>query len=126
MLVKLLNSQLFGKLFEEKQEHDIVCEDDNLPRLCFLYQSACHTLAPFVIERGYGIVEHDAGRRIAAVGNAENESYGIEYGYAYPESPVICAEPEADIPSESFALYAHYVSRRADAECGPRRLYADL
>src|SRR3989454_3170095 len=42
----------------------------------------------------------DAGRRIAAFGNAENESYGIEYGYAYPESPVICAEPEADIPSD--------------------------
>ena len=42
----------------------------------------------------------DAGRRIASFGNAENESYGIEYGYAYPESPVICAEPEADIPSD--------------------------
>jgi hypothetical protein len=42
----------------------------------------------------------DAGRRIAAFGNAENESYGIEYGYAYPESPVICAEPKADIPSD--------------------------
>jgi 2-polyprenyl-6-methoxyphenol hydroxylase-like FAD-dependent oxidoreductase len=42
----------------------------------------------------------DAGRRIASFGNAENESYGIEYGYAYPESPIICAEPEADIPSD--------------------------
>jgi hypothetical protein len=41
-----------------------------------------------------------AGRRIASFDNAENESYGIEYGYAYPESPIICAEPEADIPSD--------------------------
>jgi 2-polyprenyl-6-methoxyphenol hydroxylase-like FAD-dependent oxidoreductase len=41
-----------------------------------------------------------AGRRIASFGNAENESYGIEYGYAYEESPVICAERGADIPSD--------------------------
>src|SRR5258708_4459594 len=30
-----------------------------------------------------------AGRRIAAIGNAENESYGIELGYAYANSEVI-------------------------------------
>jgi hypothetical protein len=41
----------------------------------------------------------EAGRRIASFGNAENESYGIEYGSAYHESPVICAEREADIPT---------------------------
>ena len=41
-----------------------------------------------------------AGRRIASFGNAENESYGIEYGYAYEESPVICAERGADIPND--------------------------
>jgi hypothetical protein len=42
----------------------------------------------------------EAGRRIAAFGNAENESYGIEYGYAYQDSPVICTELGADIPSD--------------------------
>src|SRR5262249_54429250 len=41
-----------------------------------------------------------AGRQIASFGNAENESYGIEYGYAYEESPVICAERGADIPND--------------------------
>jgi 2-polyprenyl-6-methoxyphenol hydroxylase-like FAD-dependent oxidoreductase len=41
-----------------------------------------------------------AGRQIASFGNAENESYGIEYGYAYEESAVICAERGADIPSD--------------------------
>jgi FAD binding domain len=40
------------------------------------------------------------GRRIAAIGNAENESFGIELGYAYSGSPVICAECEADIPDD--------------------------
>src|SRR6516162_3302350 len=40
-----------------------------------------------------------AGHRITSFGNSENESYGIEYGYAY-ESPVICAEQGADIPND--------------------------
>ena len=42
----------------------------------------------------------EAGRRIAAIGNAENESFGIELGYAYSASPVICAESGAFIPDE--------------------------
>jgi hypothetical protein len=42
----------------------------------------------------------DAAQRIAALGNAENESYGIEYGYAYQDSPVICSDPDAVIPSD--------------------------
>jgi hypothetical protein len=45
------------------------------------------------------VARAEAGRRIASFGNAENESYGIEYGYAYQESPVICAERAADIPN---------------------------
>ena len=40
------------------------------------------------------------GRRIAAIGNAENESFGIELGYAYPESEVVCSDPGADIPDD--------------------------
>lgn len=31
-------------------------------------------------------------QRIAALGNAENESWGIEHGYRYDDSPVICYE----------------------------------
>src|SRR5262249_45937741 len=42
----------------------------------------------------------DAGGRIAAIGNAENESFGIELGYAYGDSPVICTEPDAKIPDD--------------------------
>src|SRR4029434_8839747 len=42
----------------------------------------------------------EAGRRIAAIGNAENESFGIELGYAYSGSPGICAERETDIPDD--------------------------
>ena len=32
----------------------------------------------------------DAAKKIAALGNAENESFGIELGYAYATSPAIC------------------------------------
>jgi 2-polyprenyl-6-methoxyphenol hydroxylase-like FAD-dependent oxidoreductase len=42
----------------------------------------------------------EAGRSIAAIGNAENESFGIELGYAYSGSPVICAESGTDIPDD--------------------------
>jgi 2-polyprenyl-6-methoxyphenol hydroxylase-like FAD-dependent oxidoreductase len=35
----------------------------------------------------------EAGRRIAALGNAENESWGVEYGYRYDDSAVIAHEP---------------------------------
>jgi 2-polyprenyl-6-methoxyphenol hydroxylase-like FAD-dependent oxidoreductase len=42
----------------------------------------------------------EAGRRIAAIGNAENESYGIEYGYAYRDSAIICGDPGAHIPDD--------------------------
>jgi 2-polyprenyl-6-methoxyphenol hydroxylase-like FAD-dependent oxidoreductase len=42
----------------------------------------------------------DAGLRIGAIGNAENESYGIELGYAYVDSPVVCMDPGAEIPSD--------------------------
>jgi 2-polyprenyl-6-methoxyphenol hydroxylase-like FAD-dependent oxidoreductase len=42
----------------------------------------------------------EAGRRIGAIGNAENESLGIELGYAYADSPIVCGEPGAKIPSD--------------------------
>lgn len=32
------------------------------------------------------------GKKIAALGNAENECWGIEHGYSYYGSPVVCAE----------------------------------
>ncbi len=42
----------------------------------------------------------EAGRRIAALGNAENESFGVEMGYAYAGSPVVCTDPDAVIPDD--------------------------
>ena len=41
-----------------------------------------------------------AGQRIGAIGNAENESYGIELGYAYTNSDIICIDPGADVPND--------------------------
>ena len=50
-------------------------------------------------ERG-DIARAGAGQRIGAIGNAENESYGIELGYAYADSPVVCADPGAEVPND--------------------------
>jgi 2-polyprenyl-6-methoxyphenol hydroxylase-like FAD-dependent oxidoreductase len=41
-----------------------------------------------------------AARRIAAIGNAENESWGIEYGYWYGSSSAICREAGAAAPDD--------------------------
>ncbi len=38
------------------------------------------------------------GRAIHALGNAENESFGIELGYRYDGSPIVCAEAGAAPP----------------------------
>jgi 2-polyprenyl-6-methoxyphenol hydroxylase-like FAD-dependent oxidoreductase len=42
----------------------------------------------------------EAGVRIAALGNAENECWGIEHGYCYHGSPIIVAEPGATAPDD--------------------------
>jgi hypothetical protein len=39
----------------------------------------------------------EAGHRIANIGNAENESFGIELGYVYHDSPIVCVEPNTDV-----------------------------
>jgi hypothetical protein len=38
--------------------------------------------------------------RIAVLGNAENESWGIELGYTYTTSPIVCGEPDAEIGND--------------------------
>jgi hypothetical protein len=63
----------------------------------------------------------EVGRRIAAIGNAENESFGIELGYAYADSPVICADPGADIPDDSL----HYVPTTAPGVRMPSMVLRD-
>jgi 2-polyprenyl-6-methoxyphenol hydroxylase-like FAD-dependent oxidoreductase len=45
-----------------------------------------------------------AGAGIAAFGNAENESLGIEFGYWYAGSPVICHELGAQAPQDPLRL----------------------
>jgi len=41
------------------------------------------------------VARANASGGIAALGNAENESHGIEYGYAYADSPIVCADGTA-------------------------------
>src|SRR6202044_4066744 len=45
----------------------------------------------------------DAGVRIKGLGKAENESYGIEMGYCYADSPVVVPEPYVDVPRDPIA-----------------------
>jgi 2-polyprenyl-6-methoxyphenol hydroxylase-like FAD-dependent oxidoreductase len=45
-----------------------------------------------------------ASRRIAELGNAENECRGVEFGYAYDESPIIIPEPDCRPPAD-FVTY---------------------
>jgi hypothetical protein len=59
--------------------------------------------------------------RIGALGNAENESYGIELGYAYPRSPIICAETDAEIADDPV----RYVPTTAPGARLPSILLAD-
>jgi hypothetical protein len=51
-------------------------------------------------DSGGDVARAAARRRIAAIGNAENESFGIELGYAYADSPVICSDSGAEIPDD--------------------------
>lgn len=53
----------------------------------------------------------DATRRrvsaeIAAIGNLENESFGIEFGYGYPISDIVCGEPFATLPDDPVRYQA--------------------
>ena len=43
-------------------------------------------------------VRAEAAAKIKALGNAENESYGIEMGYSYADSPVVNVEPQFVAP----------------------------
>jgi 2-polyprenyl-6-methoxyphenol hydroxylase-like FAD-dependent oxidoreductase len=40
--------------------------------------------------------------RIAELGNAENESYGIEFGYVYHQSPIVAVEQGVEPPSDTL------------------------
>ena len=68
--------------------------------------SARHTLVRLAIKAVYRKVIHSEGwngersrrrlgREILDFGNLENESDGIEFGYRYDASPVVCHEPTA-------------------------------
>ncbi|MFN0300667.1 MAG: FAD-dependent monooxygenase [Burkholderiales bacterium] len=42
------------------------------------------------------------GAQIALLGNAENESWGIEWGYCYAESPIVCPDADGFIQNDSL------------------------
>ena len=59
---------------------------------------------------------HEAGERITKLGNAENESYGIELGYAYVDLPIVCGDPDAQVPGSALHYVPSTISGRAPAE----------
>ena len=78
--------------------------------------SATHTKVRLEIAESYrqayetGLPLDDArraalGAKIAAHGNIENESFGIEFGYVYDRSPIVVPEPGAVAPADPV----HYV-----------------
>jgi len=45
----------------------------------------------------------EVGEQIRQIGNAENESFGIELGYIYADSPIVVPEAGAVVPTETLA-----------------------
>jgi len=77
--------------------------------------SARHTLVRLAIKTAYRKVIHAEGwngersrrrlgREILDLGNLENEADGIEFGYRYDSSPVICSEPHT-APADHMHAY---------------------
>src|SRR5687768_4203620 len=60
MLIELLHLQLLRELLKKQQKHDIVRENDRLPRLGFLNQPPRNSLTPLIVERRHRIIEDDA------------------------------------------------------------------
>jgi 2-polyprenyl-6-methoxyphenol hydroxylase-like FAD-dependent oxidoreductase len=83
-----------------------------------VYRAAGDLTAP---DAGGDAARAAAGYCIAAIGNAENQSFGIELGYAYAESELICADPGADIPDDPL----HYVPTTAPGARMPSVLISD-
>jgi hypothetical protein len=46
------------------------------------------------------------GQYIKELGNLENEAWGIEWGYRYDESPVICHDADGEAPPYEWDEYA--------------------
>src|SRR6201996_6498669 len=77
--------------------------------------SARHTLVRLAIKTAYRKIIHSEGwsgersrrrmgREILDLGNLENEADGIEFGYRYDGSPVICNEPHT-VPADQMHAY---------------------
>ena len=87
-------------------------------------------IAQAYADAGNSVYEHSSeadghraalAARIAALGNDENESYGIELGYSYTQSPIVCAETDAEISND----LVRYVPTTAPGSRLPSILLAD-
>ena len=51
------------------------------------------------------VARRRAGAAILALGNAENESLGVELGYAYADSPIVCGEAGSAAPDDRLRYH---------------------
>ncbi|WP_433522090.1 FAD-dependent monooxygenase [Nocardia pseudovaccinii] len=57
-------------------------------------------------ERWFGErTRRELGREISDLGNLENEALGIELGYRYDDSPIVCRDPEGHAPPQRMDEY---------------------
>ena len=64
-------------------------------------------------------VRAEAGKQIAALGNAENESFGIELGCAYPDLPIAAASQ-----TPKFQELRSTMNRRPFRRTAPEALFS--
>ena len=95
---------------------------------CAAHTQVRMSIAQAYAEAGDSLDSPAAGRRrtalaarIAALGNAENESLGIELGYAYPRSPIVCRESDTEVCDDPL----RYVPTTAPGARLPSVLLAD-
>jgi len=62
--------------------------------------SALYTDSLFASGATGEVTRKTAAAQIATLGNAENECRGIEFGYAYDDSPIVCGEPGTRAPAD--------------------------
>jgi hypothetical protein len=61
MLIMVLDTHILRGLMQGQQEHNVMRKYDDLAHLRFLHEPRGHRPPPYDIQRGYGIVKHNAG-----------------------------------------------------------------
>ncbi|MGY4623335.1 FAD-dependent monooxygenase [Bradyrhizobium sp. USDA 4486] len=69
---------------------------------------------------GNTVSRAEVGAHISRLGNAENESFGIEHGFIYSDSPIVADDDTEAFPFDPLTYKPHDKTRRSAAEHLPR------